>query len=403
MLSPEPPYPLNSGGAYRTASLLHYFANFAEVDLIFISESGKPAILPPGLVRRQHVIALAPHSKSTFARYARNARRAIRAVPPLIDRLSGLESPIADAIGGRRYDVALVEHFWCAPYIGILEPHCTTNLLDLHNVESILHQTCASLDNVGENGALDALGQKLVRAGHKRFAAASHLLEAELLPRYSGVLVTSDCDAAQVHAIAPSARVHVYPNALPNVPVPVVEESNRLVFPANFEYHPNIDAVEFLMSEIWPLVRAAHPAVRLRLVGRGDRFIRHLLPAGSSSESGIEVTGPVEDARSEIAAATIVVAPLRAGSGTRIKILEAWAAERPVVATSMAAEGLEARDGENIAIESTSTGFAARISTLLADEPLRTRMARAGRRTFEDKYTWDAAWRKLNFDLQLTR
>src|SRR5216683_3238167 len=100
MLSPEPPYPLDSGGAFRTASLLHYFARFAEVDLILISANGRPALLPPGLVRSQQVIAIPHHNPGVAARYFRNAGRAIRGVPPLIDRFAGLSAPIERAIKG---------------------------------------------------------------------------------------------------------------------------------------------------------------------------------------------------------------------------------------------------------------------------------------------------------------
>ena len=188
----------------------------------------------------------------------------------------------------------------------------------------------------------------------------------------------------------------------PGSDAPAGPEYPRLVFSANFEYHPNIDAVAFLAREIWPRVRKLHPELRLRLVGRGDRFIRHLLPEGSPENSGIEVTGPVDDAQAEIAQARIVVAPLRAGSGTRFKIIEAWAAARCVVATPLAAEGLAARDGVNIALASDATGFAAAISRLLDDSAARQRLASAGRRTFEDNYSWEAAWTGLDIDLQLT-
>jgi glycosyltransferase involved in cell wall biosynthesis len=204
----------------------------------------------------------------------------------------------------------------------------------------------------------------------------------------------------------------VYPNSLPWVDKPSADRPSadkpsgadypRLVFSANFEYHPNIDAVAFLVGEIWPTVRRAFPDIRLRLVGRGDRFIRRLLPPGPVENTGIEVTGPVDDTQPEIAQARIVVAPLRAGSGTRLKIIEAWAAARCVVATPLAAEGLAARDGVNIALAPDAAGFAAAVVRLLHDSAARQRLAAAGRCTFEDSYSWETAWKNLDIDLQLT-
>ena len=393
MLSPEPPYPLQGGGAFRIASLLHYFARFADVDLIQFSDSGFPADLPPGLVRSHHTIPLPRHSRSTVARYFRNGRRAILGVPPLIERLAGLESPIEHAIMRAttdQYDVGVIEHSWCAPYVDLLARHCKRTVLDLHNVESVLHERCA------------ALSGGLVRAGHRRFAAASRKLERELFPRFSAILATSEEDAALAREVAPEATVIVYPNALQWVEVPLLPELPRIVMSGNFEYHPNIDAVAFLSKEIWPVLRRAFPELRLRLVGRGDGSIRHLLPSGPVEETGIEITGPVENALSEIAQAQVVVAPIRTGSGTRIKILEAWAAARPVVATPLAAEGLDADPGVNIVLASGSGEFAVEVGRLLRDPAARARIGSAGRRTFEHQYTWETAWRKLDIDLQLT-
>ena len=282
MLAPEAPYPLHGGGAYRTASLLHYFAGFADVDLVLISESGQPALLPPGLVRRQTVIALPAHGKGTLERYLRNARRAIAGVPPLVDRLSGLGPSILRAIGDDRYELGIVEHSWCASYIDEIASVCKLTVLDLHNVESVLHQRCA------------AASRGLIAMGHRRFAKLSQALESKLLPEYSMVLVTSPEDAALVNRIAPSARVGVYPNAIPWVEIPQVAVQPLIAFSGNFEYHPNIDAVRFLLDEIWPEIQRRHPEFRLRLIGRNSQLFRG---------PGVESTGQVEDALSEIAAA----------------------------------------------------------------------------------------------------
>ncbi len=380
ILSPEPPYPLNGGGAFRIASLLHYFARSAQVDLILFSESGKPATIPPGLIRSQTVIPLPVHSNGTLARYVRNARRAAQGIPPLIDRLSGHRSELSQALAGKHYDVGIVEHFWCAPYFDQIAAACDQTILDLHNVESVLHARCAQTT------------QGLPAAGHKRFAASSRRLEQTFLPRYNLVLATSNADAATARAIAPSANIAVYPNALPLRPVPQVSEEPVVVFPANFEYHPNIDAVRFLVSSIWPEVRRSCPDLRLRLVGRGDKFIRHLLPSGLD----IETTGPIDDALAAIAAGRMVIAPLRSGSGTRIKILEAWAAARPVIATSLAAEGLDGVGDCNLIVANEGLDFGRSIAQLNADPSRRAGLSVNGRRLFEERYTWQAAWQMLD-------
>jgi glycosyltransferase involved in cell wall biosynthesis len=387
-LSPESPYPLQGGGQYRTASLIHYFARFANVDLILFSEEGKPALLPPGLVRRTEVIPLPKHGKGLVERYSRNARRAVRGVPPLVDRLSGLAPQIRSAISGNHYDLGVVEHFWLAQYHGEMAACCGQTVLDLHNVESVLHETCA------------AAGTGLVALGHTRFAAVTREMESALFPRYSSLLTTSKADETRVRKAVPSANVHVYPNAIPWQPVSALAaDDSTVIFSGNFEYHPNIDAVRYMVSDIWPLIRRQRSDAILRLVGRGDGFIREF----THGVAGVEVTGPVEDAGREIARGTAVIAPLRMGSGTRIKILEAWAAGRPVIATRLAAEGLETLEGENILFADTPAEFAGAVLKTLEDSGMRARLGGAGRCTFERNYTWEAAWATLDPYLQVTR
>ena len=109
--------------------------------------------------------------------------------------------------------------------------------------------------------------------------------------------------------------------------------------------------------------------------------MRQRSAAWSSDDPRIEFTGPVGDAIEELARARVVVVPLLAGSGTRIKILEAWAAGRSVVSTPIGAEGLPARDGENIRIVRGPRQMAEAVLELLADAPQRERLGRAGRAT----------------------
>jgi glycosyltransferase involved in cell wall biosynthesis len=105
----------------------------------------------------------------------------------------------------------------------------------------------------------------------------------------------------------------------------------------------------------------------------------------------------VDDAIRELARAKVAVVPVLAGSGTRLKILEAWAAGLPVVSTTLGAEGLGARDGESLLLADGGPAFAEAVSRLLACTDLRQRVGAAGRLLLEKDFTWETAWEKLDF------
>jgi glycosyltransferase involved in cell wall biosynthesis len=388
-LSPEAPYPLAGGGALRSASLLQYLARTHHVDLLVFRQPGAPHpadSLPAGLVRRVFVIDLPSNGRSLAARAIRNGVRMARRVPPLVDRFSGFGGPIGQALEGRRYDLGIVEHFWCAPYCEQLSQVCTRMVLDLHNIESVLHTRCAEAP-----GAWSALAHAAF--AHRVFSQASLLLERRWLPRYSQILATSPEDAGQLRAIAPGVRVTVYPNAIPLVPLPPALDENALVFSGNMEYHPNISAVRFFRGQVWPRLREQWPALVWRLVGRNPAAVARY----TSGDPRIEVVGPVVNAVAELGRARVAVVPILAGSGTRFKILEAWAAGLPVVSTTVGAEGLPARDGHNLLLADGGAAFAEAVTRLLTCSTLRQSLGSAGRLLLEKEFTWDAAWKKLDF------
>jgi glycosyltransferase involved in cell wall biosynthesis len=384
VLAAETPYPLAGGGALRTASLLHYLALRYDVDLVVFRQPGAPdpgRELPAGLVRRVGVVDLPAHGRSLAARALRNALRVGRGVPPLVDRFAGFGREIERALEGRRYDIGIVEHFWCAPYGEQMAKICGRTVLDLHNIESVLDQRCAEI----ESGA--------TAWAHRVFSRAALKLERTWLPRFSEVLVASESDAERARAIAPGARVTVYPNALPRAPLPPKANEDAIVFSGNMEYHPNISAVRFFRREVWPLLRERWPGLVWRLIGKNPEAVRRF----TSGDARIEVEGRVDDAIRELARAKVAVVPVVAGSGTRLKILEAWAAGLPVVSTTLGAEGLGARDGESLLLADRGPAFAEAVSRLLACKDLREKVGAAGRLLLEKEFTWEAAWKKLDF------
>jgi len=383
VLAPEAPYPLLGGGALRTASLIQYLARTRPVDLILFRQPGAPdpaSLLPAALVRRVSTIQLPATGRGQAARAARNSTRMVRRVPPLVDRFAGFEREVSEAIGDARYEIGLIEHSWCAPYWEQIAPACRRTVLDLHNIESILHARCAAVEAPATAFA------------HRIFCRASLALEKKWLPRFSQVLTTSDRDATAARSIAPAAQIAVYPNAIPWVPQPRQADENVVVFSGNMEYHPNRGAVRFFRTEIWPLLRRRWPELVWRLVGKNPSVVSRY----TSGDARIEVTGEVDDAVLELARARVAVVPLLAGSGTRFKILEAWSAGLAVVSTTIGAEGLPARDGEHLLIADGAQAFAAAVTRVLEDTVLRHKLGRAGRLLLEQEFTWDSAWKKLD-------
>ena len=216
IVCPEPPYPLHGGGAFRTAAVLQYLARNYELDAVFFSEETRPdprRALPPGLVRDSLLIRLPVHSRSTPAILWRNAWRYVRGVPPLVDRFTAAPAPekLAAWLASRqRYDVAVLEHFWSAPFARQVRPHTGKLVLDLHNIESEWHARMARTDRWPFSHA------------HRRFAAAARRLERQLLADFDTVMVTSKRESAQ-----PGLELaRVYPNTIPSVPA--VTRARRL-------------------------------------------------------------------------------------------------------------------------------------------------------------------------------
>ena len=377
VISPEAPYPPMGGGALRTASVIDYFAKRYNIDVITFRESGAERLeFPTDRVRNVLVLDLPRHSKSGAARFARNARRFVMNQPPLVDRYSGFSARIDEWMGDRVYDLAVIEHFWCAPYAAQLRDKADQMILDLHNIESALQRTTA------DSGSWPAT------AMFRRFATAYTELEREWVPQFDTVLVTSNEDASRVRYIAPTTRVVVYPNTIPKVDVPPGAEQNAIAFSGNLEYHPNIGAVKWFGQKVWPLLHERYPTLEWRLIGKNPHAVPLNVP-------GMKIVGPVDDAVAALAEVKVAVVPLLAGSGTRFKILEAWAAERAVVSTTIGAEGLNARHGEHLLIADTAEDFAAAVESVLNNEDLKHRLGVNGRALYLERFTTETGWRLL--------
>lgn len=194
-----------------------------------------------------------------------------------------------------------------------------------------------------------------------------------LMGRFQHLLLASPSDCRSMIEKYPAKSFICLPNVVRPAPRSVSEvfrDPSRILFVGTLCYLPNEDGIEMFAREILPRIRERDPSICFRIVGIGKservRVVGQL--------PGVDIVGAVADLTPEYAAASIFVVPLRAGSGTRIKILEAFTHCIPVVSTSIGAEGLAVRDGEQLLIADSPAEFAACCLRLVSDLSLRDKL-----------------------------
>lgn len=159
-------------------------------------------------------------------------------------------------------------------------------------------------------------------------------------------------------------------------------------------YMPNADGIRWFLNEIFPRVRRELPNATLTIIGKNPPA--DFLQAAQQEPDTIQVTGYVEDLTPYFERAALMVVPVRAGSGMRVRILEAFSRAMPVVTTTVGLEGIEARPGEDVLVADTPSDFAAQVVCLARDTQLQERLANNGRSLAVKKYDWQVALRLMN-------
>ncbi len=245
----------------------------------------------------------------------------------------------------RLYLAPLIE-----PWLRHAPPARPFTVLDLDEDDAAAGERLAAL--------FDATGRPGCAASARAEALACRGLARRLLPAFDRIAVSAAGEATHLAAAIPPARIAVLPNTVaprPRLPQRPAAGPLRLLFVGTFGHAPNADAARFLCGEVLPaLRRLTGRAIAIDLVGSGDAGDLGDLTAAPE----VTLHGPVPDLGPFYAAADMAVAPLRAGGGTRIKLLEAFAFGVPVVATTLAADGLELCHGGHLLLADTPDGFA---------------------------------------------
>jgi len=273
------------------------------------------------------------------------------------------------------YDVILCDFMVAAGVIPWDWP--TPKVLFTHNVEATIWRRHYQV-------AANPLWKAISWLEWRRMEAA----ERRYLRLADQVLAVSETDRDAFAPFVESGKLTVIPTGVDVEyfqPMPVEETANSLVFTGSMDWLPNEDAILHFVDAILPLIKQQCPDVSLEVVGRSPS---RKLQALAEREKSMRLTGWVEDIRPFVARGSICIVPLRIGGGTRLKIFEAMAMSKAVVSTSVGAEGLPVRSGENILLADTPTDFAHSVISLLRDPSERKRLSTSARALVQEKYSW---------------
>jgi glycosyltransferase involved in cell wall biosynthesis len=222
--------------------------------------------------------------------------------------------------------------------------------------------------------------------------------EVAAMRRADVTLAVSDADRDAFLALAPdlAGKVETVPIGVDTDYFSAAErepDAQTILSIGTMSWLPNIDAMQWFVGEILPLVRAERPGARVSIVGSNPA---KAVVALGKRDPAVVVTGTVPDVRPYAKECGVFVVPLRSGSGVRVKILNALAMGLPVVSTAIGAEGIAVTHGENILIADTPRQFAEAVCRVLNDRTLADRLGANGRALVEERYTWGAVGKRLH-------
>ncbi len=371
--APHQLWPATSGARLRDYYLASGLAERCAVTFLETRQPQEANDPPAPRGNFERVVSVVKDESYTLAKILRGL-----AGPVPLTVLNYYSQRIAATLGAlladQRFDTVQLEGVHLSEYLPVIRnaPGPPSILCDWHNVESELMRRYA------ENTR--SFARKIVAHRTARLIENS---ESRLIAGCQAHTVASERERDVLLARFPAAHIDVIGNG---VDVSAFQPAScgpgkSLLFVGSMDYHANVDAVTWFAREAWPGIAARRPELEFAVVGRNPGSeVRALASAR------IRVTGTVEDVRPYYAEAFAVIVPLRVGSGTRLKILEAMAAGVPVVSTRLGAEGIGAQPGRDLLIADSPGEMIAALDALTAER--RASLAEAGRKLVEQTYDW---------------
>ena len=386
VIAADYPWPQDSGSRRRLAGTIRGLRACGDVELFSVVPDHRRDLAPPpadaGLARVGHV---AIDDETALPRLARSvARLGMPFEIPVHNRTA-----VQGALGQfRTGHYELVWFFRVGAWVLAGEPDFAPAIVDLDDLDDqkIKARLAISRANErpssGREGAwlarLRALGGRVLWTDEARRWRALHV---RISRAAAAVVVCSQLDADR----AGLRGVRVLPNGypLPSHPAghPTPSSPPTVLFHGTLRYPPNADAARFLVEEVGPRLRALVPDAQIRLVGRAPSWLE-----ACADPPRVTLVGQVPDITAELGRADVVIVPLRYASGTRVKIVEAFAHRVPVVSTTIGAEGLDVADGTHVLLADDAASLARACARLVTDQAARAALVDKAHTRYLERY-----------------
>jgi polysaccharide biosynthesis protein PslH len=374
-------HPVDKGGKIRTYHLLKQLKTDHHITYLTLDDGTAPADAAASAYEYCHNLIRIPHltrPKFSAGFYAELALNIPSSLPYAIRKYKSkpMSRAIAEATSKDRFDVVICD--FLAPAVNLPRDLRTPVVLFQHNVEAeIWRRHYEVQQNPGKRFYLYWQWRKMQH------------FERDACRRFDSVIAVSGADAKMMERDYGLAKVHDIPTGVDidffKPTNGASARANSLVFTGSMDWLPNEDAMRYFIDDILPIVKQRVPGVHLTIVGRSPY---PSLVELAERDPALTVTGRVDDVRPYIENAVAFIVPIRIGGGTRLKIYEAMAMEKPVISTTVGAEGLPVHDGAQLFIADNPKTFAEAVVKVLSDSELATRLGTSAAQFVRQNFAW---------------
>ncbi len=373
----ELPHPVNNGHRMRSINILKGIAEGNTIDIVCMGQEDQMSEAKVALKSYYRNLIVVPMRPDDLPYKLWTLIKSIfsyRAYSVLLRHCQKMRTLIEELCENNNYDCIVSDGI----HMMVNIPNTgTKTILSEHNIESMIIKRYADV----------ATGIKKWFADfeHRKMSSYEELTWA----RSDAAFVCSEDDKKYVCEVMPSDEVFVVPNGVDvdnyEIRKGVTKVANSLIYTGLMGWAPNEDAVCYFAEEIYPLIKKEIPDARFSIVGKGPK---ERVMALANKDRSIHVTGFVDDIQKYMCEADVFVVPIRIGSGTRLKILEALSLQMTIVSTSIGCEGIEVTNGENILIKDSPQGFADAVVDVFKNRDKYKDLGVNGRKLVEKKYSW---------------